>query len=72
MHEKHDPHSEKVENRKDLHRYGTEPSGYDGKNPATAGPGNTGVEGPTPESKDGHINPAAPNDANTGSTERRK
>ena len=39
------------------------PSGPDGKNPATAGPGPTHVETNTPENKDKKINPSAPNDA---------
>ncbi len=40
------------------------PSGPDGKNPATAGPGSTKVQSPTPENKEKKINPSAPNDAN--------
>jgi hypothetical protein len=59
-----DNRKDKVENRKDLHGAGTTPSGYDGKNPSTAGPGDTSVSGPTPETKEGTINPSAPNDAN--------
>jgi hypothetical protein len=51
---------EKVENRK----HAVQPSGYDGKNPATAGPGDTAVRSPTPETKKGEINPSAPNDVN--------
>ncbi len=49
---------------------GTEPSGYNGGNPSTAGPGSTKVESNTPENKDGRINPSAPEDSNTtpGST----
>lgn len=43
----------------------TEPSGYHGTNPSTAGPGPTGVKTDTPENKDGHINPSAPEDSNT-------
>lgn len=54
---------EKVENRPDMQRNAVEPSGYDGQNPATAGPGNTRVKSPTPENKKGQINPSAPNDA---------
>ena len=41
-----------------------EPSGYQGKNPATAGPGATGVSSSTPENALGHLNPSAPEDAN--------
>jgi hypothetical protein len=62
-----DSQKDKVENRKDLRDNGTTPSGYDGKNPSTAGPGNTSVTSPTPETKDGKINPSAPNDGNTSS-----
>ncbi len=42
---------------------GVEPSGYKGSNPATAGPGQTGVQSGTPENKEGHINPSAPGNA---------
>ena len=42
-----------------------EPSGYRGQNPATAGPGQTGVRSDTPENKAGHLNPSAPEDSNT-------
>jgi hypothetical protein len=42
----------------------TEPSGPRGDNPATAGPGPTGVQSNTPENNLGHINPSAPEDAN--------
>jgi hypothetical protein len=47
-----------------------EPSGPRGDNPATAGPGTTEVQSSTPENRLGHINPSAPEDANTtpGST----
>jgi hypothetical protein len=47
-----------------------EPSGPRGDNPATAGPGHTAVKSPTPENVAGHLNPSAPEDANTtpGST----
>ncbi|MCU1321975.1 MAG: hypothetical protein JWM43_1624 [Acidobacteriaceae bacterium] len=47
-----------------------EPSGPGGDNPATAGPGHTGVKSPTPENAKGHLNPSAPEDSNTtpGST----
>lgn len=41
-----------------------EPSGYKGENPATAGPGQTGVRSNTPENSLGHLNPSAPEDAN--------
>ena len=55
---------DKVENRPDLQKHAVQPSGYDGTNPATAGPGNTGVQSPTPETEKGEINPSAPNDVN--------
>jgi hypothetical protein len=42
-----------------------EPSGPKGDNPATAGPGPTKVQSTTPENRLGHINPSAPEDANT-------
>jgi hypothetical protein len=42
-----------------------EPSGPKGDNPATAGPGPTKVQSGTPENRLGHINPSAPEDANT-------
>ncbi len=42
-----------------------EPSGSKGDNPATAGPGPTKVRSNTPENRLGHINPSAPEDANT-------
>lgn len=47
-----------------------QPSGYKGDNPSTAGPGQTAVRSDTPENKQGHINPSAPEDSNTtpGST----
>jgi hypothetical protein len=41
------------------------PSGPLGDNPATAGPGNTAVTSNTPENNKGHLNPSAPEDANT-------
>ena len=49
---------------------GVEPSGYKGSNPATAGPGKTDVQSGTPENKEGHLNPSAPEDSNAtpGST----
>jgi len=40
------------------------PSGPDGKNPATAGPGNTKVQSDTPENQKSKLNPSAPNDVN--------
>jgi hypothetical protein len=40
------------------------PSGPDGKNPGTAGPGSTQVQSGTPENKKNQINPSAPNDVN--------
>ncbi len=42
-----------------------QPSGYNGGNPSTAGPGQTGVRSGTPENSSGHINPSAPEDSNT-------
>ncbi|WP_433967745.1 hypothetical protein [Tunturiibacter gelidiferens] len=42
-----------------------EPSGPKGDNPSTAGPGPTEVSSNTPENSQGHINPSAPEDANT-------
>lgn len=45
-------------------RAAVEPSGPKGDNPATAGPGQTGVNSNTPENKLGHLNPSAPEDAN--------
>jgi hypothetical protein len=46
------------------------PSGPLGDNPGTAGPGSTAVTSNTPENNLGHLNPSAPEDANTtpGST----
>ncbi len=43
-----------------------EPSGYNGGNPATAGPGSTAVRSRTPENNAGTLNPSAP--GNTGTT----
>jgi hypothetical protein len=43
-----------------------EPSGPRGDNPATAGPGPTGIRSATPENSGGKINPGAP--GNTGTT----
>jgi hypothetical protein len=50
--------------------HAVEPSGPKGDNPATAGPGPTKVQSGTPENRLGHINPSAPEEANTtpGST----
>ncbi len=42
-----------------------QPSGYNGGNPSTAGPGQTSVRSETPENSAGHINPSAPEDSNT-------
>lgn len=44
---------------------GVEPSGPKGDNPATAGPGQTGVRSKTSENALGHLNPSAPEDSNT-------
>lgn len=56
---------DKVENREDMQSNAVQPSGYDGQNPATAGPGrNAAVRSPTPETEKGEINPSAPNDVN--------
>jgi len=41
------------------------PSGPLGDNPGTAGPGDTAVNSNTPENNLGHLNPSAPEDANT-------
>lgn len=48
----------------------TEPSGYRGTNPSTAGPGPTEVHSNTPENRNGQLNPSAPEDTNVtpGST----
>ncbi len=40
------------------------PSGPDGKNPGTAGPGPTKVHSNTPENQKSKLNPSAPNDVN--------
>ena len=50
-------------NSRETHRYGIEPSGPLGDNPATAGPGPTYVQSNTPENAEGHINPS-PEDTN--------
>jgi hypothetical protein len=44
---------------------GEEPSGPKGDNPATAGPGQTGVRSNTTENAKGRLNPSAPEDSNT-------
>jgi hypothetical protein len=46
-------------------KHAVEPSGPKGDNPSTAGPGPTTVKSNTPENNQGHINPSAPEDANT-------
>jgi len=46
-------------------RHGTEPSGTKGDNPATPGADLAGVGSKTPVSEKGHLNPSAPEDANT-------
>jgi hypothetical protein len=45
--------------------HAVQPSGPKGDNPATAGPGPTRVQSGTPENRQGHINPSAPEDVNT-------
>jgi hypothetical protein len=49
----------------DEQKAAVQPSGPRGDNPATAGPGQTGVRSNTPENALGHINPSAPEDSNT-------
>jgi hypothetical protein len=46
-------------------KHAVEPSGPKGDDPSTAGPGPTNVKSHTPENNLGHINPSAPEDANT-------
>lgn len=46
-------------------RHAVQPFGPKGDNPATAGPGPTKVRSKTPENRLGHLNPSAPEDANT-------
>jgi hypothetical protein len=46
------------------HQAGVTPSGNEGDNPATAGPGKTEVDSKTPENARGHLNPSAPEEAN--------
>ncbi len=43
---------------------GETPSGMQGDNPGTAGPGKSDVQSKTPENAAGHLNPSAPEDAN--------
>ncbi len=43
---------------------GATPSGVQGDNPGTAGPGKTDVTSKTPENGPGHLNPSSPEDAN--------
>jgi hypothetical protein len=54
-------------------KHAVEPSGPKGDNPSTAGPGPTTVNSNTPENNQGHINPSAPEDANTtpGTTDKK-
>lgn len=47
------------------HQTAATPSGPQADNPATAGPGKTDVGSKTPENAKGHLNPSAPEDANT-------
>jgi hypothetical protein len=47
----------------DTKKHGIEPSGPQGDNPSTAGPGPTAVRSKTPENSAGHINPS-PEDSN--------
>ncbi len=49
----------------EANRNAVQPSGAQGDNPATAGPGETQVVSETPENRDGQINPSAPNDSTT-------
>jgi len=45
-------------------KHGATPSGPDGENPATAGPGPTQVQSGMPENRHNALNPSAPNDVN--------
>jgi hypothetical protein len=45
--------------------HAVEPSGAKGDNPAPADPAPTKVQSGTQENRPGHINPSAPEDANT-------
>jgi hypothetical protein len=47
------------------HEAAVEPSGPRGDNPATAGPGHTGVRSGTPENAEGQINPSSSGDTST-------
>ena len=58
-----EPHRTQAEQER---KAAVEPSGYNGGNPATAGPGETGVQSSTPENRSGQLSPGAP--ANTGVT----
>jgi hypothetical protein len=58
------PHPEHPASQPPEHVVGATPSGPNGDNPATAGPGKTDVDSNTPENATGHINPSAPEDAN--------
>ena len=60
----HDKQSPTQPNSVSPAQAGAEPSGSRGDNPATAGPGQTAVRSDTPENKEGHINPSAPEDSN--------
>jgi hypothetical protein len=46
------------------HEAAVPPSGNQGDNPGTAGPGKTEVTSKTPENARGHLNPSAPEDVN--------
>jgi hypothetical protein len=46
-------------------KHAVEPSGPKGDDPSTAGPGPTKVKSGTPENRLGHIDPSAPENANT-------
>jgi hypothetical protein len=46
-------------------KHAVQPSGPKGDDPSTAGPGPTEVQSKTPENRLGHLNPSAPEDANT-------
>jgi hypothetical protein len=46
-------------------KHAVEPSGPKGDDPSTAGPGPTKVKSSTPENRLGHIDPSAPENANT-------
>jgi hypothetical protein len=42
-----------------------QPSGVEGGNPSTAGPGQTRVKSETPENEPGRLNPSAPGETGT-------